>query len=84
MRGVLFALTVKDLGDAPERCPVFGFKLKYFGQSSRNGYDTASLDRLDSSLGYVPGNIIIVSVRANQLKGNATPAELRALADFYS
>jgi hypothetical protein len=31
----------------------------------------------------VPGNVIVVSFRANELRRNAKTAELRALADFY-
>jgi hypothetical protein len=42
-----------------------------------------SLDRRNNDLGYVPGNVVVVSLRANQLKNDATVTELRQLADFY-
>jgi hypothetical protein len=32
---------------------------------------------------YIKGNVIIVSLRANLLKGQATIEELRKIADFY-
>jgi hypothetical protein len=43
----------------------------------------ASLDRLDFKKGYVRGNVIAVSLRANLLRKNASSKELQALAKFY-
>lgn len=40
-----------------------------------------SLDRIDCTRGYVPGNIQVISWRANNVKGVATPWELRRMAD---
>lgn len=42
---------------------------------------SASLDRLDSSRGYTPDNVWVISWRANQIKSNATLSELRTLCD---
>ena len=44
----------------------------------------ASIDRKDSSKGYVKGNVAIISRRANLLKNNATIAELKAVLAFMS
>jgi hypothetical protein len=41
------------------------------------------LDRVDNTKGYVKGNVIVVSRRANVLKKDATLNELRQLADYY-
>lgn len=82
--GIEFNITVADMGQPPEFCPVLGYRLKYFGQSVKNAKDTATLDRVDNTRGYVAGNVIIVSARANELKRDATPDELRKLADFYN
>lgn len=38
-----------------------------------------SLDKIIPSLGYVPGNVRIISARANLLKNDATVDELRAI-----
>lgn len=46
--------------------------------------DSPSIDRIIPALGYVKGNVIVVSQRANTIKNNATPEELRRVADFYS
>jgi hypothetical protein len=43
----------------------------------------ASLDRIDRSKGYVPGNVRVISLRANLLRKDITHRELRALADFF-
>jgi hypothetical protein len=41
-----------------------------------------SLDRIDSSKGYELHNIQVISWRANRIKNDATPEELRMLADY--
>lgn len=81
-----FDLTVDDIV-IPDKCPVLGLPLKFgadraYGQNA--GEDSPSVDRIDPNGGYVKGNIIIISWRANRLKGNATPEELRMLAEFYT
>lgn len=38
-----------------------------------------SLDKIIPEKGYIKGNIAIISMRANQLKSNATLAELEKL-----
>jgi hypothetical protein len=43
----------------------------------------ASLDRIDHQKGYVPGNVRVISLRANLLRKDMTCHELRALADFF-
>ena len=86
-KGIPFTITAADLGEPPEFCPVLGLKLRYFGDSVRDGPEaanTASIDRIVNTEGYVPGNVMIISRRANELKRDATPAELRKLADFYN
>lgn len=54
----------------PETCPVFGTPMK-----------RPSVDRVDSSKGYVKGNVRVVSWRANTLKNNATLEELKLIYD---
>lgn len=61
----------------PYRCPIFGNK--FYRDPDRN--DSPSLDRIDSIKGYIKGNVWVISRRANIIKNNATPAELRIIAD---
>lgn len=71
-----FNLEVNDI-KIPEKCPVFGFALKV------NDCDcTPSIDRIDPLLGYVKGNIQIISNKANRIKSNATWEEILLVAEF--
>lgn len=94
-RGHHFALTVADLGELPTHCPALGIELVYGGSYAQRG-DAASIDRIDNARGYVPGNVVVVSFRANAAKGllsvrelrgaresTMSPTELRQIADFY-
>ena len=56
---------------------MFGFKLE-FG-SRENRFSSPSLDRIDNTKGYVPGNLQVISYRANQLKSDGTLEEFRKL-----
>lgn len=60
-------------------CPLLGIELSYekFEGNTPNNY--ATLDRIDSSMGYEEGNVQIISFRANTLKSNATLEELKLL-----
>lgn len=49
-----------------------------------NGPNSPSLDKIVPELGYVKGNIVVVSLRANQIKSDATIEELQAVAKFYN
>lgn len=62
-------------------CPVLGIKMK-IGLKNKN-VDSPSIDRIIPEKGYVPGNIIVVSMKANQIKSNATPDEIIKVGKFY-
>lgn len=77
-RNLDFTITKDDIV-VPEKCPILGIPLKT-GRGARNYIDTSpSLDRINNSLGYTPGNVQVISMRANRLKNDATPCELEAL-----
>jgi len=64
-------------------CPVLGFEMS-MGLDGNGWTDTSpSLDRIIPEKGYVQGNVVVVSMRANTIKRDATPEELRKVADFY-
>jgi hypothetical protein len=64
----------------PEMCPVLGVRLV----KGRGGPcdSSPSLDRIIPSLGYVPGNVRVISQRANRIKNDATSLELRLVASY--
>ena len=61
----------------PEVCPVLGIPLKFGEKHSQD--DSPSLDRVIPELGYVPGNVAVISHKANTMKSNATLSELKRL-----
>jgi hypothetical protein len=64
----------------PEICPVFGHKLE---RGTRSSHDWApSLDRNKPELGYVRGNVRVISNKANRLKSDASLDELRQLVAY--
>ena len=78
--GLPFSLTLEDI-KVPRMCPVLGLHLTFAGGDSAT---SPSIDRIDSALGYTPINIVIISWRANKLKGDASPHDLWELAKFYA
>lgn len=73
-----FTITVDDVV-VPEFCPLLGIRLAP-GELVA-GPCSPSLDRIDSSKGYVPGNVWVLSHKANRMKNNATVAELVTFAE---
>jgi len=65
----------------PPSCPALGIPLEV--RSCRTA-SSPSLDRIVPHQGYVPGNVRVISDRANRLKGDRTLAELRQLAALGS
>lgn len=57
------------------RCAMTGFPMQLTGEK-RSPW-TASVDRIDPRLGYIPDNCRLVCFRANELRGNMTNEELR-------
>lgn len=81
--GMEFTLVYADIV-IPKRCPVLGMPLVPGGGGRGFKDNSPTLDRIDNSKGYIPKNVIVVSWRANRVKCDATPEELRKLADFYN
>jgi hypothetical protein len=61
----------------PQHCPVLGIEL-----DRRDMNHTPSVDRIDPTGGYTKANICVISMKANNLKKNATLKELRQLVAY--
>ena len=73
-----FNLDVDDI-IIPEYCPLLNLKLTFtFTSENRESY--YSIDRIDSSKGYIKGNVQIMSLKANTMKNSATNEELVTFA----
>lgn len=74
-----FSIRFEDL-HVPEVCPVLGIPLGYArGTPLAN---RPSLDRTNNDLGYVKGNVKIISFRANMLKASASIDEVQRILDY--
>jgi hypothetical protein len=73
-----FDIMYKDI-HIPDCCPVLGFKL-----TSDNRETNPSLDRIVPKLGYVVGNVQVISMRANRLKSDASIEELQKLISYMT
>jgi hypothetical protein len=78
--GIRHTLTLSDIA-VPTHCPVLGLRLRV--SKGRASPASPSLDRINPRRGYVPGNVIVVSWRANEIKKDALPDELDRVAAFY-
>lgn len=63
----------------PNVCPLLGIPLHKVGLNGKALDTSPSLDRIDSTKGYVKGNVWVISWRANSLKNDATLDELEKL-----
>jgi hypothetical protein len=78
--GIPFDLTL-DMLVIPDICPVLGTRL-VTGHTSFDR-NSPSLDRIRPSLGYVAGNIQVMSNQANLMKRDATEAELQMFCRYF-
>ncbi len=77
-----FNITLTDF-DIPSHCPVLNIPLMAnVGGKTQKDY-SPTIDRINLSKGYVVGNIIVVSAKANRIKNDATPKEIMMVASFY-
>lgn len=73
-----FSITMDDIV-IPAVCPVLGIPIiPGVGKVTQN---SPSLDRIKPERGYVPGNVRVISFRANSLKQDATVEELEKVLD---
>ncbi len=75
--GLEIALEESDIV-IPDVCPILGIPLRRgVGGATEN---SPTLDRVDSTRGYTPDNVWVISYRANRIKNDSTLQELELLA----
>jgi len=74
-KGMVFDIDINDIIIQNE-CPVL--KKPYIRHTDM----APSLDRIDNSKGYIKGNVVVMSVRANRLKGDYTIDEFESIISF--
>jgi hypothetical protein len=65
----------------PDICPLLAIPI-YAGQKVCSA-NSASLDRIDSSKGYTPDNVWVISHRANTAKSDLTLEQLKQLVENF-
>lgn len=82
-----FAITREYLlSITTEFCPALGVRMIYGAKSERRGPHphSASIDKVIPNLGYVPGNVVVISHRANSIKQDASLGELEMLTAWVA
>ena len=86
-RQIEFKLSIEDVV-VPDICPILGIPIrKQWGgikQTNLERSNQPSLDRIDSNKGYIKGNVVVISYRANILKGGYSSKEHRRVAQFWA
>lgn len=75
VKKIKFNLDIDDI-QVPDLCPVLGIEIASAPGSGTNQPSSPSVDRIRPELGYVKGNVRVISNRANLLKSNASVEEL--------
>ena len=76
-----FNLEVEDIV-IPTHCPILGMELKSHSGRSGGNANSPALDRIDNTKGYVKGNVMVMSHRANMMKVDASNEELLKFAKW--
>lgn len=74
-----FDLKDGDL-EYPEICPILGIFLEH--GNGILGDASPTIDRINPSLGYIRGNVQVISLLANRMKNSANPEQLLKFADW--
>lgn len=79
VKNVPFAITLADIV-IPSLCPVLGIPI--FRGLEVSSDNSPSLDRIIPEIGYVPGNVLVMSFKANRIKAHASIEELKLVLEF--
>lgn len=80
LSGVVFNLSLDDIPDIPEVCPIALIPLHHRNDGKQGPCDNSpSLDRVDPSQGYIKDNIRVISHKGNRWKSDMTLEDLERL-----
>lgn len=77
--GLEFNITKDDIV-IPDNCPILGTEIIKNGSGSRE--NAPSLDRVDTTKGYIPSNVRVISFKANRIKSDLTLDQIGALYKY--
>lgn len=79
-KGIEFSIELDDV-DFPDVCPLTGSELLY-QPGSKPLANTPSFDKINPLLGYIPGNVQVISALANSVKSNIDISMLEKLLAY--
>lgn len=79
LKNIEFTISISDI-EIVDTCPVLGIPIFFYREQMQD--NSVSIDRVDNSLGYIPGNVRLISYRANRLKNDATLEEIELVASY--
>ena len=81
--GIEYSITVEDIPDIPTICPIAQIPIFPRDDGNKGPCDNSpTLDRIDPEKGYVPGNLRIISHKANRWKSNMTIKDVEVLLAY--
>lgn len=75
---IKFDIELDDI-EIPEKCPILDIPLFKSKNKSYAEDNSPSLDKVNPSLGYVRGNVRVISFKANRMKQNNTKEDFEKL-----
>lgn len=78
-KGIQFDLPFSEL-IFPTHCPVLGIELNY--ENENKDENSPSFDREDSNIGYISGNVHVISWRAKRIKNDGTLGEHEKIVEY--
>lgn len=76
-----WSIEYSDL-EYPKYCPVLGLELDWFHEVRSE--NSPSINRIDSTKGYIKGNVAVMSWRANRIKNDGTLEEHQKIVEYLS
>lgn len=80
-QGVPCTITADDI-IIPDTCPILGIPLMVKTGSKGGSPNSPSLDKIIPALGYIPGNVLVISTKANLMKQDASLEDLVMLGKW--
>ena len=75
-----FNLKLDDFADCPDTCPVLGLEFNW--TSKKLSDNSPTMDRIEPQIGYIPGNVVIISAKANRIKNDASLEDLETVTNW--
>ena len=83
-RGIEFNVTIDEVADIQEAQEYNCIMTALPADITKANKNTGSLDRIDNNKGYIPGNLQIVTVKIQMMRGSYTVDEFKEVCNLVS